>query len=182
MAWIEIINEEKADGDLKNQYTYLVEPWGGVDNILKIHSLNPASLAAHVQLYKTVMFGKSPLRRAEREMIAVVVSVINKCHYWITHHGEGLLKLTKDESLVNQLKSDYKFAEITPAQMVMLDYTVKLTEQPTDMIKGDIDMLRKMGFKDQAILDINQIVAYYAYVNRIANGLGVELEDFWKEK
>ncbi len=66
--------------------------------------------------------------------------------------------------------------------MVMLDYTVKLTEQPTDMIEGDIDMLRKMGFKDQAILDINQIVAYYAYVNRIANGLGVELEDFWKEK
>ena len=81
MAWIEIINEEKADGDLKNQYAYLVEPWGGVDNILKIHILNPASLAAHVQLYKTVMFGKSPLRRAEREMIAVVVSVINKCHY-----------------------------------------------------------------------------------------------------
>ena len=81
MAWIEIINEEKADGDLKNQYAYLVEPWGGVDNILKIHSLNPASLAAHVQLYKTVMFGKSPLRREELEMIAVVVSVINKCHY-----------------------------------------------------------------------------------------------------
>ena len=81
MAWIEIINEEKADGALKDQYAYLVEPWGGVDNILKIHSLTPASLAAHVQLYKTVMFGKSPLRRAEREMIAVVVSVINKCHY-----------------------------------------------------------------------------------------------------
>ena len=81
MAWIKIINEEKADGDLKDQYADLVEPWGGVDNILKIHSLNPASLAAHVQLYKTVMFGKSPLRRVEREMIAVVVSVINQCHY-----------------------------------------------------------------------------------------------------
>ena len=81
MAWIKIINEEKADGDLKDQYADLVEPWGGVDNILKIHSLNPASLAAHVQLYKTVMFGKSPLRRTDREMIAVVVSVINQCHY-----------------------------------------------------------------------------------------------------
>ena len=53
MAWIEIINEEKADGDLKNQYAYLVEPWGGVDNILKIHSLNPASLAAQVPILVT---------------------------------------------------------------------------------------------------------------------------------
>ena len=64
----------------------------------------------------------------------------------------------------------------------MLDYAVKLTERPSDMIEGDIERLRKVGFKDQAILDINQIVAYYAYVNRIADGLGVELEDFWKEK
>ena len=53
MAWIDIINEDKAEGDLKDQYAKLVEPWGGVDNILKIHSLNPASLDAHVQLYET---------------------------------------------------------------------------------------------------------------------------------
>lgn len=66
MAWIKIINEEKADGDLKDQYADLVEPWGGVDNILKIHSLNPASLDAHVQLYKIVMYGKSPIRRPDR--------------------------------------------------------------------------------------------------------------------
>ena len=64
----------------------------------------------------------------------------------------------------------------------MLDYAVKLTERPSDMIESDIERLRKVGFKDRAILDINQIVAYYAYVNRIADGLGVELEDFWKEK
>ena len=47
---------------------------------------------------------------------------------------------------------------------------------------SDIDLLREVGFKDRAILDINQIVAYYAYVNRIADGLGVELEDFWNKK
>ena len=81
MAWIDIINEDKAEGDLKDLYAKLVEPWGGVDNILKIHSLNPASLDAHVQLYKIVMYGKSPIRRPDREMIAVVVSTINQCHY-----------------------------------------------------------------------------------------------------
>ena len=65
----------------KDQYDKLIEPWGGVDNILKIHSLNSNSLSAHVKLYKTVMYGKSPIRRTDREMIAVVVSTINHCHY-----------------------------------------------------------------------------------------------------
>ena len=81
MAWIDIIDEENAEGSLKEQYDQLIEPWGGVDNILKIHSLNPESLAAHVQLYKTLMYGKSPLSRTDREMIALVVSAINQCHY-----------------------------------------------------------------------------------------------------
>ena len=182
MAWIKIIDEQNAEGLLKEQYDQLIEPWGGVDNILKIHSLNPESLAAHVKLYKTLMYGKSPLRRTDREMIAVVVSAINQCHYWIVHHGEGLLKLTKDESLVNQLKSDYTLANISTKQMAMLNYAAKLTERPADIFNRDIEELREVGFKDRAILDINQIVAYYAFVNRIADGLGVDLEEFWDNK
>ncbi len=182
MAWIKIIDEQNAEGSLKEQYDQLIEPWGGVDNILKIHSLNPESLAAHVKLYKTLMYGKSPLRRTDREMIAVVVSAINQCHYWIVHHGEGLLKLTKDESLVNQLKSDYTLANISTKQMAMLNYAAKLTERPADIFNRDIEELREVGFKDRAILDINQIVAYYAFVNRIADGLGVDLEEFWNNK
>ena len=182
MAWIKIIDEENAEDSLKEQYDQLIEPWGGVDNILKIHSLNPESLAAHVKLYKTLMYGKWPLRRTERGMIAVVVSAINQCHYWIVHHGEGLLKLTKDESLVNQLKTDYTLANISNKQMVMLNYAAKLTERPADIFKRDIEQLREVGFKDRSILDINQIVAYYAFVNRIADGLGVDLEEFWNKK
>ena len=81
MAWIAEIDEREAEGLLKDQYSKLKEPWGGIDNILKIHSLNPESLAAHVQLYRTVMFGKSPIPRIDREMIALVVSSINQCHY-----------------------------------------------------------------------------------------------------
>ena len=81
MAWIAEIDEREAEGLLKDQYSKLKESWGGIDNILKIHSLNPESLAAHVQLYKTVMFGKSPIPRIDREMIALMVSSINQCHY-----------------------------------------------------------------------------------------------------
>lgn len=81
MAWIKMIREEDAKGQLKKIYDLLVEPWGGVDNILKIHSLNPRSLRAHFDLYKTVMRGRSELSFIQREMIAVVVSSINQCHY-----------------------------------------------------------------------------------------------------
>jgi uncharacterized peroxidase-related enzyme len=81
MAWIKVIHEHEAEGELKELYDRLTEPWGGVDNILKIHSLNPASLRTHFEFYKTLMRGKSGLTRAQREMIAVVVSATNRCHY-----------------------------------------------------------------------------------------------------
>ena len=81
MAWIKVIPEDKAKGDLAEQYSELIEPWGGVDNILKIHSLSPESLRAHVVVYKTLMYGKSPIKRPQREMIAVVASAANRCTY-----------------------------------------------------------------------------------------------------
>ena len=61
----------------------------------------------------------------------------------------------------------------------MLDYAVKLTVEPWTMVEADVTSLRQVGFDDQAILDINQVTAYYAFVNRLADGLGVQLETFW---
>jgi len=81
MAWINMISELDAKGELKRLYKKVTEPWGGVDNIMKIHSLSIDSLKAHMLLYKTVMYGKSPIKRAQREMIAVVTSAANKCEY-----------------------------------------------------------------------------------------------------
>jgi alkylhydroperoxidase family enzyme len=81
MAWIRTIDEDDATGQLARLYGRMIEPWGGVDNIMKIHALNPPSLKAHFELYKTVMRGRSPLSRIQREMIAVVVSAANQCHY-----------------------------------------------------------------------------------------------------
>ena len=81
MAWISVIDENEADDDLAKLYRQLIEPWGGVDNIMKIHSLHHASLDAHLQIYKTLMHGKGPLSRIQREMIAVVASSANGCHY-----------------------------------------------------------------------------------------------------
>ena len=64
----------------------------------------------------------------------------------------------------------------------MLEYVEKLTLRPWDMVEGDVGALRQAGFSDAAILDINQVSGYYAYVNRLADGLGVELEPFWENK
>lgn len=81
MAWIKVIKEDEAQGELKSTYDQMIEPWGGVDNIMKIHSLNVPSLKAHNLIYGTLMRGKSDLSRAQREIIAVVASVANRCKY-----------------------------------------------------------------------------------------------------
>lgn len=63
----------------------------------------------------------------------------------------------------------------------MLDYAAKLTTEPWKMVKGDVTALRESGFSESAILDINQVTSYYAFANRLVDGLGVELESFWDE-
>lgn len=81
-AWIEMIDEADAEGLLRELYDKEYDKQHQrVDNILKVHSLHPETLRAHVDLYRTVMYGRSAISRAEREMIGVVVSAINECRY-----------------------------------------------------------------------------------------------------
>jgi uncharacterized peroxidase-related enzyme len=88
--------------------------------------------------------------------------------------------LTKDDTLLAQLQEDYTGAALSPADRAMLDYVAKLTLTPASVSREDVQLLREAGFDDRAILDIAQITAYFAYVNRIADGLGVALEDYWE--
>lgn len=82
MAWIEIVDEPEASGRLAELYEGMVDPeYGRVDTILRIHSLHPEGLQTHHELYREVMTGTPTLRKVEREMIALVVSLINECHY-----------------------------------------------------------------------------------------------------
>lgn len=85
--------------------------------------------------------------------------------------------MTRDEELVAGLGEDYRAVTLEAADRAMLDYAAKLTREPWSMEPTDVDALRAAGFSDTAILDINQVTGYYAYVNRLADGLGVELED-----
>jgi len=81
MSWIETVPEADAAGLLARLYAEIQRRTKRVSNILKAESLNPDALRAHLQLYRTIMFGASPLSRAEREAVAVVVSTTNGCHY-----------------------------------------------------------------------------------------------------
>ena len=82
---------------------------------------------------------------------------------------------------MQQLILDWREAPLGVADRAMLTYAEKLTIRPWDMVEADVARLRQAGFSDAAILDINQVTAYYAFVNRLADGLGVELEDYWGE-
>jgi uncharacterized peroxidase-related enzyme len=89
--------------------------------------------------------------------------------------------LTGDRDFTKRLETDYRGAELRAADRAMLEYSAKLTLRPWDVTEDDVQELRARGFSDRAILDIAQVVAYYAYVNRIADGLGVSLESYWAE-
>lgn len=95
------------------------------------------------------------------------------------HHARNLRQLTRNDALVEQLKTDYTQAELKSADRAMLAYAARLTLTPGEIVEEDIEALRQAGFGERAILDIAQIVAYFAYVNRLADGLGVSLEAYW---
>ncbi|MBN1954501.1 MAG: peroxidase-related enzyme [Anaerolineae bacterium] len=96
----------------------------------------------------------------------------------MAHHGEALRRLKKDDALLAALVEDYTRADLEPADRAMLDYVAKLTRTPSAVTEDDVETLRQAGFDDRAILDIALVTAYFAFVTRIADGLGVQLEEW----
>lgn len=173
MSWIEEIEVGDAKGLLAETYGALIKQRGKVSNILKVHSLNPNAMNDHLDLYMTIMFGKSGLTRAEREAIAVVVSASNQCDYCVNHHAEALRRYVKDEGVLNVLMSSDGLETLTPRLSAIVIHAQTLTTRPSAVVEGDLDQLRTAGLADADILDITLIVGYFNFVNRIAMGLGV---------
>jgi len=177
MSWIDQINEEKATGKLKIIYQEIEKKRGKLSNVMRIHSLNPDAMQKHMDLYISIMFAGSPLKREERELIAVVVSSINQCSYCIQHHAEAVHHYWKDNDRLTKILEDFHHADLSKNVIAMLEYVEKLTKIPNEIRKSDIDNLKRMGFSDKTILDINLITSYFNFVNRIILGLGVEFSD-----
>lgn len=94
------------------------------------------------------------------------------------HHGRGLRRLLKDDALFAAIEADWRAAPVSPQRAGMLEWAIKLTHTPGDMTAADAALLTELGFTDRDILDIAEVVGYYAYVNRIADGLGVQTEEW----
>tara|TARA_R110002111_G_scaffold120302_1_gene183414 strand:+ start:516 stop:1094 length:579 start_codon:yes stop_codon:yes gene_type:complete len=176
MSYIEIIKESDATDELANLYKRFGNPDGSVDNVLKVHSLNPASLDAHCALYVQSCHKSSPVSRAEREMIGVTVSRINKCTYCQTHHAAGLKRLLPDDRkhIADEVFND-NLTNLTDRESAMISYASTLTTDPSSITQQSIDQLRAVGITDRDILDIVQVAAYFAYANRVVLGLGANL-------
>lgn len=180
MAWIETIDVKQAQAPLKKLYDAAQTPDGHVDNILKVHSLRPRTLRAHLEIYKASLHTKpNALSPRERELVGVCVSLLNGCHYCVQHHQAGLARHLGDAQLAEELAQASIGARtssnFSPRERALCDYTRKLTEKPGNMQASDLEPLRAAGLDDAAILDLNQIVAYFAYANRTVNGVGVEV-------
>ncbi len=176
MAYIRVIPEVEAVGELAELYRRYGNADGTVDNVLKVHSLNAESLAAHCALYVQAMHRPSPLTRAEREVAGVVVSRINGCAYCREHHAAGLARLLPAErrSAARAL-ADGDESALDARERAVAVYAAKLTREPDAVGQADVDALRAAGLSDREVVDLAQVVAYFAYANRIVLGLGARL-------
>ena len=178
MSWIKTIDYGSADKNLKRIYDRVKGLNNNIDNVLLIHSLRPHSLSGHMTLYKSVLHNlNNTLPKWYLESIGVYVSYLNKCNYCVDHHFSGLKSLLKDDTKANQFLDAIKkggeisyFKDKFDGGMV---YAKKLTLEIQNIAKEDVDQLKELQFSDGEILEINQVVSYFNYVNRSVVGLGV---------
>ena len=182
MTWIATIPFEAATGKLRRLYDRVTGPGGNVDNIMMSHSLRPHSMEGHMALYKNVLHHSgNTVPKWFLEVLGVWVSSLNGCAYCVEHHFAGLSRLLNDDARANAIRSaiearDPGAAPLDAAQLAAMGYARALTERPADMAEADVATLCDAGFDDGQILEINQVVAYFAYANRTVLGLGCSTE------
>jgi len=173
MAWIRTIDPEEAGEALRAVYERVISSRGKLSDIMRVQSLAPRAMAAHLDLYLALLFGPGPLSRAEREAIAVAVSTANGCEYCVQHHTAALRAHRRDADAVRGAAADAGAGELEPRLAAMLGYAVKLTRSLEDVREADVEALRANGLSDEEILHVNLVASYFNYVNRIASGLGL---------
>jgi uncharacterized peroxidase-related enzyme len=181
MSWIKTLNYEEADTKLRRVFDKVKDIDGQIDNVLLIHSLRPHSLVGHMTLYKNVLHNSNnTLPEWYLESIGVYVSHLNKCQYCVQHHFEGLKRLLNDEdrsaqffeAVENEALDTFFNAQYAGGAT----YARKLTLEAGKIEELDVQKLRTSGFSDGEILELNQVISYFNYVNRTVLGLGVNID------
>ncbi len=177
MPFIKVIEHDESSGDLKGIYDYLVGTRGKLAEVHKIQSLNPPTVLSHMNLYKDIMFGQSPLKRYQREMIGVIVSSANQCEYCIRHHREALNHYWKDETKIDLLLQQLDDPQLNETDKSLCEFARDVTHNPELASRIKIEKLRSHGLDDRAILDATLVVSYFNFVNRIVLTLGLEISE-----
>ena len=181
-AWIKMISDEHADADLLDALSLARTPHGTVDNVMRVHSLRPNTMRGHVTLYRAALHDDSnTIPMWLQETISSYVSILNRCDYSLANHWSNARHLINDDSRADAIKA--ALDAHTPQQafsgreLALMQYAEKLTLHPGDLEESDVANLRENGLDDGEILEANQIIGYFNYVNRCLNGLGVTTEN-----
>jgi uncharacterized peroxidase-related enzyme len=148
-----------------------VEKIGLYPNVLKSYSFDDRKLLGFTTMYNELMLGESGLSKLEREMIAVVVSSINRCYYCLVAHGAAVRELSGDPELGEMLVMNYRVARLPGRQRAMLDFAAKLTEASFRIEEPDRQALRDVGLSDRDIWDVAAVAAFFNMSNRMASAI-----------
>ena len=180
MSWIKKISYQEADNKLKKIYDRISGPDGNIDNVLLIHSLRPHTLTGHMHLYKSVLHHQgNRLGRWYLESLGMYVSRLNNCTYCFDHHLVGLERLIgeQDARRIQKALDAETFGDyFNKKETAGLIYAKNLTLQVQNANEEWVNELKWSGLDDGEILEINQVVGYFNYVNRAVVGLGVTTE------
>ncbi len=181
MSWIKTIGYEAATGKLKRLYDKVVGPDNALDHVMSIHSLRPHTLEGHMSLYKsTIHHSSNTLPKWYLELLGTYVSRLNQCEYCVTHHSIGIKRNLEDDArfelLTAALDRDSLETVLEGKMKAGVRYAKMLTLCHTDIDQAYTESLRAAGLDDGEILEINQVVCYFNYVNRMVVSLGVQLE------
>ena len=157
-----------------SEYAAPVAPFvADEDGIVAAHSLIPEALHHAFATFGALMSPELPLDRRQHEMIATVVSATNRTYYCTVSHTEFLHRATLDEELADAVRDGFRSAPISSADRAMLEYAEQITLDATSVTDEHHARLRAAGFDDRAILQITLIAAWFNYINRVAEALGV---------
>ncbi|MEM9603417.1 MAG: peroxidase-related enzyme [Pseudomonadota bacterium] len=177
-AWIRMLSDDEADANLLDALALSRTPHGTVDNVMRVHSLRPSTLRGHVMLYRAALHDDdNTLPMWLQETIASYVSILNACPYSLANHWANARHLigdaTRADRIEQALHARAPESVFDGAELALLRYADKLTRDPGAMVERDVADLRDAGLDDGQILEANQIIGYFNYVNRCLNGLGV---------
>jgi len=155
--------------DIRDMILVVQEKSGFIPNVFLALAHRPAEFRAFFAYHDALMEKEGGLTKGEREMIVVTISGLNQCIYCVVAHGAILRIREKSPLLADQLATNYRKADITPRQKVMLDFAVKVSLNAYEISDSDIEEMRQHGFSVEDIWDIGAISAFFSLSNRMAN-------------